>query len=114
MEGWVVSDLGSRNGTCYRGERFTRRVLRDGEAFTVGLVNVLFRAGELTDEKQDGLRRANRPATALEAVPSSSDTGIKYEPAAARPRAEPRPARPVINADLDLLDRSGGLDARKF
>jgi pSer/pThr/pTyr-binding forkhead associated (FHA) protein len=114
MEGWVVSDLGSRNGTTYRGERFARRVLRDGEVFQVGLVNVLFRAGEFTDEKQDGLRRAKRPATPLEAN-SSSDTGLKYEPPPpAQVRAAPVPARPVINADLDLLDRNGGLEARKF
>ena len=113
MEGWVLSDLDSRNGTTHRGQRVTRHVLRDGEVFQVGLVNVLFRAGEFTDEKQDGLSRPKRPATPTEAN-SASDTGLKYEPPAPTRQPQNVPPPVPINADLDWLDRSGGLEARKF
>ena len=114
MEGWVLSDLDSRNGTTFRGHRISRHVLRDGEVFQIGLINVLFRAGEMTDEKVDGLARPKRPATPLEAC-SSSDTGFRYEPPPpGRRNAEDFPTPIPINADLDWLDVNGELQAGKL
>ena len=116
-EGWVLSDLGSRNGTRFRGRRVSRQVLREGDMFEIGLVNVLFRAGPLTDAKQDGLSRPRRPATPAEATDTAAATeaGIRFEPPApARPIAANAPARAAINADLDWLASNGKLRSGKL
>jgi predicted component of type VI protein secretion system len=114
MEGWVLSDLDSRNGTKYRGERVSRHVLRDGQVFQIGLVNVLFRAGDLTDEKVDGLSRPKRPATPLDPC-GGSDTGFRFvPPPPTRRDVENFPTPIPIEADLDWLDANGGLHSENL
>lgn len=41
-EGWILTDLGSRNGTFVGGERIRRLLLRDGEVVRVGRTNLHF------------------------------------------------------------------------
>jgi pSer/pThr/pTyr-binding forkhead associated (FHA) protein len=114
MEGWVLSDLDSRNGTKYRGERVSRHVLRDGQVFQIGMVNVLFRAAAMTDEKVDGLSRPKRPATPLDAC-GNSDTGFRYEPPPPSSRdVEHFPTPIPIEANLDWLDVSGELRSERM
>jgi len=111
FEGWVLSDLDSRNGTMFRGHKIARHVLKDGQVFQIGLINVIFRAGDLVDAKQDGLARPKRPANPMEA-PSKTVTHFRYEPRPASPRdAELFPTPIPIDPELQLdwLDVPGGL-----
>src|SRR5436190_22751813 len=58
-DGWVISDLGSKNGTEIDGRQISRHVLRPGEVIKIGRVNVTYRAGTLAwaEEKKDRLTR---------------------------------------------------------
>lgn len=49
--GWLVEDLGSRNGTLVNGERVQRRVLRDGDRLLFGHTVVKFFAQAAVDEE---------------------------------------------------------------
>jgi len=43
-EGWLVRDLGSRNGTFVNGQRIQEYVLQEGDLITIGDVNLTFEA----------------------------------------------------------------------
>jgi pSer/pThr/pTyr-binding forkhead associated (FHA) protein len=46
-EGWVISDLGSANGTQVNGEDLTEpHTLRDGDTITFGQLTLVFRVGQ--------------------------------------------------------------------
>jgi predicted component of type VI protein secretion system len=47
-QGWVLTDLQSSNGTHVHGERISRHLLKDGETFRIGRINVCFHCGEST------------------------------------------------------------------
>ena len=49
--GWVIEDLGSRNGTFVDGERIERSPLVDGTVVELGRTAFLFRLGPPTDRK---------------------------------------------------------------
>jgi pSer/pThr/pTyr-binding forkhead associated (FHA) protein len=80
-EGWVLADLGSKNGTIVQGTPITRHVLRDGESFTVGRVKVRFRAAALDPSKETAVAtpRQKRPADPFDAL-SGTVAGFRYEP----------------------------------
>ena len=82
-EGWVVCDLGSKNGTVIDGRPIQRHALRPGEVIKIGRVNVTFRAGKLApaEEKKDRLTRPKRPDTPFNAS-EGTVAGFKYEPPA--------------------------------
>ena len=83
-DGWVLSDLGSKNGTVIHGKVINRpQVLRDGESFTVGRVKVRFRTGTLApgQEKSVTSGRPRRPADPFDAL-SGTVSGFRYEPPA--------------------------------
>src|SRR5215208_3953616 len=63
-DGWVVTDLGSKNGTVIDGRAVTKHTLRAGEVIKIGRVNVTFRPGKLApnEEKKERLTRPKRPA----------------------------------------------------
>ena len=109
-DGWVLSDLDSRNGTHFRGHRISRHVLRDGQVFQIGLINVLFHSADMTDARLDGLTRPRRPATPLDPA-GSSETAFRYEPPPASQRdAEDFPTPIPIDPDLGWLDWPGEPD----
>ena len=68
--GWVVVDLGSKNGTILDGQKVTSHLLRDGESFRAGRCVVRFRAGELApaEERKEKLARPKRPSDPFEAL----------------------------------------------
>ena len=81
-DGWVVTDLGSKNGTVVQGAPVTRYALRDGDTFTVGRVRVRFRAGALepgTEQAVTSNGRQRRPADPFDAL-SGTVAGFRYEP----------------------------------
>jgi FHA domain len=66
----TLEDLGSKNGTFFRGERITSPVvLANGEEIRVGVVSMRFRAFEAADSTRTlsdpRLRRPARGSTAL-------------------------------------------------
>jgi pSer/pThr/pTyr-binding forkhead associated (FHA) protein len=80
-EGWILTDLGSKNGTIVDGEPITQHLLRDGESFTVGRVNVRFRAAALDPAKETAVTtpRQRRPSDPFDAL-SGTVAGFRYEP----------------------------------
>ena len=107
LSGWVLSDLGSRNGTKFRGRRISSHVLCDGQVFQIGLLNVIYREGAMVtgDEAQPGVFRPRRPSTPFDAADESTMPGFRYEPpASARRSVENFPAPIPIDADLGWLD----------
>jgi pSer/pThr/pTyr-binding forkhead associated (FHA) protein len=72
--GYILVDLGSRNGTLLDGQRITRRLLCDGDALRVGSHTLLFESGvaaprTLDDEVLEMLNQvAPSPSDELEAV----------------------------------------------
>ena len=80
-DGWVLSDLGSKNGTIVQGKSVTQHVLRDNESFTIGRVRVRFRDAALEAglEKTVTSPRQKRPADPFDAL-SGTVAGFRYEP----------------------------------
>src|SRR5947208_2146451 len=77
-DGWVIADLGSKNGTFVSGQPVTRHALRDGDTINLGQTLVTFRAGQMNgaaaDPKQPiGIRRPSDPWEALSGTVSGFD-----------------------------------------
>jgi pSer/pThr/pTyr-binding forkhead associated (FHA) protein len=105
--GWVLCDLDSRNGTKYRGRRISSHVLRNADVFQIGLLNVIYRGGEMLtgEEEQPGVFRPRRPATPFDAADESTMAGFRYDPPPSAHRSvEDFPAPIPIDADLGWLD----------
>ena len=105
-EGWVLSDLDSRNGTRFRGPKISRHVLRDGDVFQIGLSNVLFCSGDMPTGAgaEKGVARQKRPASPFDA-PEATEVGFRYEPIPpSHRRVEDFPVPIPIAVDLDWLD----------
>jgi pSer/pThr/pTyr-binding forkhead associated (FHA) protein len=97
-DGWVVTDLGSKNGTVIDGRPVTRHALRPGEVIRIGRVNVTFRAGKLapSEEKKERLVRPKRPDTPFNAS-EGTVAGFKYESPAGERSFENFPTpKPVL------------------
>src|SRR5215217_3571247 len=82
-QGWIVTDLGSKNGTVIDGRDVTHHALRPGEVIEIGRVKVTFRAGKLSpaEERKEKLSRPQRPAEPFNAS-AGTVAGFKYEPPA--------------------------------
>jgi predicted component of type VI protein secretion system len=83
-DGWVLSDLGSKNGTVVHGKSINQpQTLHDGESFNVGRGKVRFREGALAPGQEKTVRsgRPNRPADPFDAL-SGTVAGFRYEPPA--------------------------------
>lgn len=65
---WVVTDLGSKNGTRVEREKITRHVLSDGEVIRIGRSQVCFRSGKFEPATWKVPRRSARPANPQEAM----------------------------------------------
>jgi predicted component of type VI protein secretion system len=102
--GWVASDLGSKNGTRADGQPITRRGLADGDVLTLGKTTVRFQMGRLpTTHKAP----AKRPADPFEAL---SGTVTDFDPKLAEafrqdnnlPMPKPAPREPDAYSKDDL------------
>src|SRR5688572_13516369 len=79
---WVVTDLGSKNGTYIGTMQITRYTLRDGDELRLGRTSVTFRAGAI-DPNERGNRRPSalvRPADPAEALEGTVSGFILVEP----------------------------------
>jgi predicted component of type VI protein secretion system len=91
-EVYVVTDLGSRNGTYVNTQRVQAASLNDGDVIRVGGVEMVFRQKDIVaGDKPHAVAVVVPPAVAVppRAVP------VPAAPAAARPTSPTRPAVPV-------------------
>lgn len=65
---WVVSDLGSKNGTHVGSELVTRHVLSDGDVIRIGRSQVCYKEGKFVPLRSTRPRRDVRPADPIEAL----------------------------------------------
>jgi pSer/pThr/pTyr-binding forkhead associated (FHA) protein len=66
---WLVTDLGSKNGTRVGSENVTRHILSDGDVFRIGKIQVSFHAGAFVPAPKNATRpRDTRPADPNEAL----------------------------------------------
>jgi pSer/pThr/pTyr-binding forkhead associated (FHA) protein len=102
-DGWLVIDLGSRNGTSVGGHKIEQRRLKDGDVVVLGKTQVTFRAAQFIP----GPKLNQRPATPMPADPGETVSGTVFamqytEPSTAepptrsaiRPSPKPRPRDP--------------------
>lgn len=111
--GWVVVDLGSRNGTTVNGRKVTaRQVLHHGDLLRIGRVTVFFSSDEFVPagEPRDkpGRRRAAEPAGG-----GNAEKGFARPllvPKTRLPRPDPgrgSPARRTTTSDLEMMSSPG-------
>ena len=102
--GWIASDLGSKNGTTAGKHPITRRGLSDGDVLKLGKTTVRFQIGRLPTTHKPP---AKRPADPFEAL---SGTVTDFDPKAAEafcqennlPKPRPVPPEPAGYAKDDL------------
>ncbi|WP_428940282.1 FHA domain-containing protein [Fontivita pretiosa] len=107
---WVISDLGSKNGTRVGQELITRHVLRDGEVIRVGRAQIAFMEGAFVPAPAESLKprprgpRSHRPADPNESL-AGTVLGFQLfdmeEDArlSGHPIPRPRPAEPASYRD---------------
>jgi len=107
---WVVTDLGSKNGTRIGQELITRHVLRDGEVIRAGRAQIAFMEGAFVPAPADSLKprprgsRSHRPADPNESL-AGTVLGFQLfdmeEDArlSGHPIPRPRPAEPASYRD---------------
>ena len=83
--GWVVTDLGSRNGVLVHGERVTSHPLKDGEAFRIGGARITFHEVGFVSARPSAPTRSSDPMSETEVAPAFNSP---------RPMPAPRPAMP--------------------
>jgi hypothetical protein len=63
-DGWMIQDLGSKNGTVFDGERLrTPKVLKDSDVVRLGRSKIIFHAGVMDEDFADEVLAPARPAT---------------------------------------------------
>jgi predicted component of type VI protein secretion system len=95
LDRWVVSDLGSKNGTFVDEQRIDRKTLDDGDVIRIGRTNVCYRAGAFVPAAASNRPADFRPIDPLEAL-ASTVAGFRVEPEPKVdtkhfPRPQPRP-----------------------
>ena len=106
---WVVSDLGSKNGTRIGGQPLLRQPLRDGDVIRIGNSTVRFYAGKFQPAAngKPRLGALQRPADPMEAL-QNTVTAFELEPRApARntdrlPVPKPSPKEPASYVHEDV------------
>ena len=96
---WILTDLGSTNGTFVEGERLTGEMpLSPGTTIKFGDVAALFEPLDesLRPERKDRTRKMERVVVPEPPPPPPSAQPVAAaEPVAEAPRARPRPRRPI-------------------
>jgi hypothetical protein len=105
---WVVTDLGSKNGTYIGYRQVTRHTLKDGDELRIGRTRVTFKAGAFEPAAPGTKRREIvRPADPTEALAGTVAGFILVEPGevereAGAPVPQPRPPEPSAYASEDV------------
>jgi predicted component of type VI protein secretion system len=107
-DGWVITDLGSKNGTRVGNERVERRTLKEGDVLTIGNMIVRFYRGKFVGTKP-GPRATfgKRPVDPFEAL-SGTISGFdakaveEYQRENNLPTPQPMPPEPDAYAREDV------------
>ena len=107
-EHWVVTDLGSKNGTYLGYRQITRHQLKDGDELRLGRTRMTFKAGAF-EPAPVGTKRRDivRPADPTEALAGTVAGFLLVEPGevereAGAPVPQPRPPEPTAYASEDV------------
>jgi hypothetical protein len=107
-DNWVVTDLGSKNGTYLGYRQITRHQLKDGDELRLGRTRMTFKAGAF-EPAPAGTKRRDivRPADPTEALAGTVAGFLLVEPGevereAGAPVPQPRPPEPTAYASEDV------------
>ncbi len=107
-ENWVVTDLGSKNGTYLGYRQITRHQLKDGDELRLGRTRMTFKAGAF-EAAPAGTKRRDvvRPADPTEALAGTVAGFLLVEPGEVErevgaPVPQPRPPEPTAYASEDV------------
>jgi len=109
---WVLTDLGSKNGTYVRSRPVTRYVLRDGDDVRAGRTTLTFKAGALVPAPAGTAKPAGdargRPADPADALAGTVAGFILVEPGEVErepgaPVPQPRPQAPAAYQSEDVF-----------
>ncbi|MCL6554901.1 MAG: FHA domain-containing protein [Burkholderiales bacterium] len=96
-KGWMIEDLGSTNGTLFKGEPITRHLLKDGDLLEIGRYRLRFLAAPETPreaelEKTVVMRSpfAGKSLAALKGETSDPDAATEPFPPTFSPELSPR------------------------
>lgn len=78
-ERWVISDLGSKNGTRVAGNAITRHMLEEGDVVRMGKSTIRFFAGEFVPGTVKPKPASQRPADPFEAL-SGTVSAFEFQP----------------------------------
>lgn len=101
-DGWLLTDLASKNGTVLEGRRIATRLLRNGDTVRMGKTVVSYHASAMPSGQTNGSTAANhekrqRPLDPTESL-AGTVWGMTLEPEAGEMPdhfANPRPAPPL-------------------
>ena len=106
-EGWVIIDLGSKNGTRLGGDAVSRRALKDGDVIRIGKTSVRYRTGPMVASARPTSSGGRRPADPFEALAGTvCDFSYQPPPSSANgegvPTPRPSPKEPASYAEEDV------------
>jgi len=95
-DGWLLTDLNSRNGTLVGHDQVTEHILREGDQVILGSTTLLF------SEQPMPRQRPQHPAEALELARSAAASTEQRDPHGLWPRPLPRPwdEPPILGSGL--------------
>lgn len=110
-DGWVILDLGSKNGTRIGGDPVFRQPLMDGDVIRMGKTAVRFRTDPFVPAASAGSSALKRPVDPFEAL-AGTVSDFVYRPAAPigptglpfpAPRPSPREPAAYVEEDVRSL-----------
>jgi len=90
-ESWIISDLGSKNGTRVGGKPTFHSKIADGDVIRLGKTAIRFRAGAFVDPSRRKLSAQNRPADPFEAL-AGTVRDFTFEQSTISPNGIPLPS----------------------
>jgi predicted component of type VI protein secretion system len=118
LDRWVISDLGSKNGTFVDEKRIDRHTLDDGDVVRIGKTSVCFRAGEFVPAPAGNRPPDIRPVDPIEAL-AGTVAGFRVEPdskvdTSHFPRPQPKPAESKSMTAAEANDLVTGLSSSQW
>lgn len=103
--GWILRDLGSKNGTFINNELVRSQLLREGDVVRLGKTRLIYRAGEfVSSTEHQAPSRMLRPVDPRDAMASTvsgfryfeeDDTPLDPKIVESFPKPQPKPVEPA-------------------
>lgn len=118
LDRWVITDLGSKNGTFVEDKRIDRRTLEDGDVVRIGRTSVCFRKGAFVPAPPSNRPVDFRPLDPVEALAGTvAGFRVEDEPKVDTshfPRPQPRPAEPKSLSRSEAAGLVTGLSSSQW